>query len=644
MSIVRHELSLHTSFFKSLRKLGRNEQDEIPDFLNRVRFDRHGGKLNLKKLRHNEFHTARVTKSVRCVLHWPPDGGHLSLFYVGQHDHAERWFNRHRLGTSLRTGVAGRVAPDRRIAAVSDLESLLDREDRQHFWHVDDEDLLHRMLETPDQLWRVYLDPRQRELVETDADGPMRVLGGAGTGKTVVAMHRAVWLARNMAANPGNRILFLTNNSNLAAEISRDLRALVSDAEVLERIEVTNLDQWVECFLKTRRCDLQILNGRTQQKDRLWRKACDKVEVDRFWSQELLKKEFEQVVLVQGIHTLEEYLEADRSGRGIALTEAHRVELWPAFEFYRESLRNRRLVEREDAYREVRLRVETDWTRLPYVAVVVDEAQNFGFDAFRLFRALSLAGTADSDRNRECNRLFITGDAHQRIHRVKVNLGRCGIDVKGRSHRLELIYRTTNSIYTVAAHVLGDGRYDDLNGQVDTLQGYRSLYDGPFPYWETYADVEDEGAGIIVDWIKHLQHKDDLGRDDFCLLARTVSRVKAWERALKQKGLDVYCLRSGGADTGHGSSIRLATANKLEGLEYPAIAVLDADSTSYPLHQEMQLVTSEAERAEQYKQERSLLHVVCTRARNHLLICTQGPISPFLEGVFEPGRHGFARH
>ena len=90
--------------------------------------------------------------------------------------------------------------------------------------------------------WRVFLHPAQREIVNRTYSGAARVLGGAGTGKTVVAMHRAKHLAARLKDK--ERILFTTYTKNLASDIRDNLRKICSTEEQ-KRIDVINLDAWV---------------------------------------------------------------------------------------------------------------------------------------------------------------------------------------------------------------------------------------------------------------------------------------------------------------------------------------------------------------------------------------------------------------
>ena len=99
---------------------------------------------------------------------------------------------------------------------------------------------LERALDFPWEKWTVFLHPEQRQLVERDYAGPARVSGSAGTGKTIVALHRAAHLAR---ANPDARVLLTTFSDTLANALQTKLRRLLgNEPRLAERIDVHSLN------------------------------------------------------------------------------------------------------------------------------------------------------------------------------------------------------------------------------------------------------------------------------------------------------------------------------------------------------------------------------------------------------------------
>ena len=240
--------------------------------------------------------------------------------------------------------VADREAPEQ--VDTDDFASALDRaESRTRFFIAEDDLALEAMLNAPLEHWRAFLHPTQRRLVERHWNGPVRVLGGAGTGKTVAAMHRARWLARNL---PDGRILFTTFARNLATDIENNLRSICSPEE-MSRIEVTNLDRWVVRFLRGNRYEFQVEFGRNRE---AWQQALDLKPSELDLSDSFYEDEWEQVIQAKGVVNEQEYRHVSRVGRGTRLSRGARVRVWPVFEEYRAQLAERGLKEVDDAYRD----------------------------------------------------------------------------------------------------------------------------------------------------------------------------------------------------------------------------------------------------------------------------------------------------
>ncbi len=280
-----------------------------------------------------------------------------------------------------------------------DFGAALDRlESRSRFVVVDDETELAAVLDASLAQWRIFLHPSQRRLVEGIKSGPVRVLGGAGTGKTVVAMHRAQWLAEN-GLPEGGKVLFTTFTRNLAVDIHANLRALCPPA-TLGRIEVVNLDAWVRQFLQRRDYGYQIVYGADEK---LWNQAMRLKPAtvnlpDRFY-----REEWQRIIQPQGIETLEDYKYASRIGRGTTLNRAERVKIWPVFGEYRRQMMIARKREVEDAYRDAACLIERDRSGLPYAAVIVDEAR-WRRPARMICSSLAMATSESTDGTRWCCR------------------------------------------------------------------------------------------------------------------------------------------------------------------------------------------------------------------------------------------------
>ena len=500
-----------------------------------------------------------------------------------------------------------------------DFQKALENPDtRRRFVVVEDDLALQEMLEAPLEKWRVFLHPSQRALVERDWNGPVRVLGGAGTGKTVVAIHRAKYLAEKITAGEHGKILFTTFTRNLAADIKDNL-AKICPAKLMRRIEVINLDQWVSTFLRKNNYNYDIDYGKRTKP--LWDKALTLVPSELGLSDSFYREEWERVIQAQGITSFGEYLKASRVGRGVRLNRRNRKAVWPVFEEYRVLLNEHNLREVDDAMRDASVLIREKGDILPYRSVIVDEAQDMGAQAFMLIRAI--AGEEHE------NDLFIVGDAHQRIYRHKVVLGRCGIRIVGRSRKLKINYRTTEENRRWAVSLLEGIEFDDLDGRKDDQKGYKSLLHGVAPTVEHFSCFQEE-----IEYIgKYLQQvQNDGGKlNEVCLVARTHDLLKQYEGALKAKGFDTCFIRRSEAENRRKEGVRLATMHRVKGLEFDRVIIAGVNEGIVPLEVEWSKSSDAVILRENEIHEKALLYVAATRAKKEVIVTTFGNKSKFLK-------------
>ncbi len=524
-------------------------------------------------------------------------------------------------GDSYEDLIRAREVPDDDVDP-DDIAKALERmESRGRFVVVENEMELEEVLNAPLEKWRVFLHPSQRRLVERRWNGPVRVLGGAGTGKTVVAMHRARWLARNLPE--GGRIVFVTFTRNLAADIENNLRSICSPQE-MRRIDVTNLDRWVYGFLRRRSYDFQIVYNRGQEPwNAVWQQALALKDTGLNLSDAFYEEELDQVVLAHGITAEADYLRVSRRGRGTPLTRAQRARAWPVFEDYRLNLSLQGGKEMDDAYRTAAASLADDRGGVSYAAAIVDEAQDMGTQAYRLLRALVPEGPDD---------LFIAGDGHQRIYgRSRVVLGRCGIRIVGRSRKLRLNYRTTEETRCWAVRLLDGREIDDLDGGRDDHRGFKSLTHGPMPQVEVFDSPEHQAA-FIVRWLGDLAERGESLRST-CIVARTRAERDAVKEAIRDAELPVVVLEKDLPDDVDGDAVRLATMHRVKGLEFDRVIMASVNEGLVPLPRVLQGCADESARERAETEERALVYVAATRARKELLVLSHGTASAFVRGT-----------
>jgi hypothetical protein len=491
-------------------------------------------------------------------------------------------------------GIARQASVD-----TADFAAAIDRDStRRHFVVVTDSAEMEKLLAAPLEQWRVFLHPSQRRLVEMQATGAVRVLGSAGTGKTVVAMHRAAWLART-ACGPGDKVLFTTFTKNLAADISANLTKLCSREE-WERIEVVHLDAWARRFLEKQGFPLK-LSYQDGKADELWKRALSLVDADNPLPKDFVRGEWDNVVQANAIETCDAYLAVSRVGRSVKLGRSQRKALWPVFEEYRALLNEKGLSEPADAYRTATRLIHERNIRLPYRAVVIDEAQDLGNEAFRLLRALVPSRPND---------LFLVGDAHQRIYGHQVVLSRCGIDIRGRSRKLRINYRTTEEVKNWATGLLKGLPFDDLDAGSDDEGGIRSLVHGEIPVVRTCSNMA-AAAELITDHIQRLLKDDKARPETICLVASSHRELEDFQKRLQPVCQDIHQIEPGKPEDSAAMGLRTATIHRVKGLEFDHVIL--ADRFEEP--------AATKEVTDRIKQQRALLYVAATRARRSLFVC-----------------------
>ena len=491
---------------------------------------------------------------------------------------------------------------DRTIDTTDFATALVTPESQSRFVVVNDDETMLAIMNAPLAQWRVFLHPTQQKLTVGDRSGAVRVLGGAGTGKTVLAMHRAKWLAEHRTPS-GKKVLFTTFTKNLAADIEQNLRTLCS-SDTMSRLEVRNLDAWVNAFMRSRKLEHRIVYDRKQDAAfQAWQAALAAKDSTLDLPDDFYEHELEQVILAQGVTTLEQYRTARRTGRGVILGRAKRDAVWPVFEEYRGQLSSRKLKEVDDAYREVTdiLRSEPASTAT-YSAIVVDETQDLGPQALRLLRALIAVGDND---------LFFVGDGHQRIYsRNKAAMSRCGIDIRGRSKKLYLNYRTTDEIRRQAVALLEGCEVDDLDDGHDETKRYKSVSHGPNPE-VIAADGLESAAQQTIEFIRQWRASQTDGVAlMFCVITASEKARESMALQLQAAGLSCVAITAQSNHADAQDVIHLATMHRAKGLEFDCVAVVAPKSY--------------LGNVEETETQRKLLYVALTRAKRGAMLTLLG--------------------
>ena len=495
-------------------------------------------------------------------------------------------------------------------------EALKQAQTQRSFFVPQSEEELKQAHLAPLDAWRVFLHPSQRRLVEKGTKGPIRITGGAGTGKTVVAMHRARKLAADLIAQgkSNENVLFTTFTTNLVMDIKQNLKKICS-IEELHHIEVVNLDRWVSDYLEKSRYDYRIVYG--DELEKAWEEVVALSGEDAF-DATFCAEEWSKVVCANAAYTKEAYLRAPRSGRGVPLDRKQKFKLWEVFEEYKDYMDRKKLRDAELAMDECCALLRERHEDGLYHSVVVDEGQDFSASAWRLLRAIAGEEHADD--------LFIVADAHQRIYHHKVVLSRCGINVRGnRSAILRINYRTTEETRNFAMNVLKGQVFDDLDEGVDKEE-CRSLTHGKVPYVRKFSDFEAE-----TNWVAgKIRSLVDTVPNTICVVTRTNKQCGDYKKKLEAEGISCYEVKRSSCDDPSFAGVRIATLHRVKGLEFEYVFVVGASDDKLPVESALKNKEGVA-LDEALTAERCLLYVALTRAKKRAFVTSNGKLSRFVK-------------
>lgn len=483
----------------------------------------------------------------------------------------------------------------------------------RRFTTVSTSEELERALEYPWDKWTVFLHPDQRQLVEGQYAGPFRVTGSAGTGKTIVALHRAAYLARS---NPDARVLLATFSDPLARALHTRLRRLVADQPRLgDRIDVDSLDT-VALRLYRRQIGKVKLVERGQLREVVQR-AMSQVPAHKFTLRFALA-EWDNVVDEWHITSWEGYRDAPRLGRRARLSEQQRAKLWSVFEGVWRELEARDVMTMPSVHATLAASLSS-MANPAYDFAVIDEAQDLSVAQLRFVSALG-----GSRRNA----LFFAGDVGQRIFQQPFSWRSAGIDIRGRSRVLRVNYRTSHQIRTQADRLL-PGEVTDADGQAETRELTVSTFNGPAPLVRTYDSTEAESAAV-GEWLRE-RSAEGVEPHEIAVFCRSPAELPRARAAMVASGLPFRLLDEKVETTSGKASV--STMHLAKGLEFRSVAVIACDDDIIPSQERIETVGDEADLAEIYTTERHLLYVACTRAREHLLVTSGGNPSEFLEDL-----------
>lgn len=486
--------------------------------------------------------------------------------------------------------------------AKADEDQLLSNNNRRRFVELTDDEDLQRILDNDMDKWQLFLHPSQQKLVDADYKGTMKVSGGAGTGKTVAALHRL----KHLCENPNTKVLFTTYTRTLKENIDE----LIKKMDICRsRYTLNNIDQ---VLIETAR-QYKVKEGYKvldysgdEESLKLWREVLE-TEVTEF-DEKFLYDEYIDVIVYFGNTDAKSYMMQQRVGRTKALSRKQRLEIWKLVEKYIALKQERKVVDRLELFNETTKYLNENNIR-PYTNVIADEFQDFSNPELKFLRALVAEGRND---------LFLTGDPMQRIYSGrKINFGAAGINVRGvRSRRLKINYRTTEPIKRAAVGVIKGITFEDMDGGTETMKGYVSLiHGGEKPTYRIVGNTTEE-VSQIIEWIEECR-QSGIALKDICIAAPSMGLMKELQTRLHTDGT-AYKVLKGINKQGAQEGISLCTLHSMKGLEFKVVILTGVNERNIPSKGTdtypftgMDVI----EKKEYLSAKRSLLYVAITRAR-----------------------------
>lgn len=505
--------------------------------------------------------------------------------------------------------------------AVTPGTSAFDHPDAQRrFRLVANPEELERAFDYPWDKWTIFLHPAQRQLVERDFNGPARVSGSAGTGKTIVALHRAVFLARTRR---DARVLLTTFSDTLANALRTRLRRLISnEPHLAERLEVHAIDAIGQRLFASQKGQEKVASPADVRA--LVATAAAEVTAHKF-SIPFLVSEWEQVVDAWQLDSWDAYRDVARLGRKTRLPEKQRAVLWSIFERVRAQLAAGHLTTMAGVFTKLAAAMAAG-KRPAFEFAVVDEAQDIGVAHLRFLAALG-GGRSNS--------LFFAGDLGQRIFQQPFSWRALGVEIRGRASTLRVNYRTSHQIRTQADRLLA-AEVSDTDGNTETRAHTVSVFNGPAPRTIVSDSISVEKV-TVAEWLRQLLGAGVLPHE-IAVFVRSPAQMERARAAVADGGAPHKVLDERAETTfGH---VSISTMDLAKGLEFRAVVVMACDDEIVPLQARIEAITDEADLEEVYSTERNLLYVACTRARNQLLVTAVAPASEFLEDMRSDVGHG----
>jgi superfamily I DNA/RNA helicase len=570
-------------YFKALEDGGSALIEGLSECLEKLRRNPRQPGLNCKTLSVSGMWSCRISEPARLIFARLSAEEVVLLYFTDDHDEYDRWPDRH--ATQLQTYIERRSELRPVGAAVPPIRGPL--RDEADILPLPSDDVLQRMLKDGMASYVSFLDEHQRDLAELsihELNGPTLVKGGAGTGKTALAIARLRYLAQEPEMGYG-RVLYLCFNRMLRMHVDAALRWQYGGRYPWEHIDVQTVHEWCGRYLG----DTQVTSKPWEIRHKMAR-ACGTRSAETI---ERFSEELNAFLRPLGVEDLTSYIKLERRGAGASLDAKRREEVWIAYERYKQ---DRSIVEYDDLPVLALERLGADRSFIPYRAVVVDEGQDFSPVMIRLAKAL----VGGDER-----RLFVLADIAQSIYPSGFYWSQREIGVRGRQVKfLRSSYRNTTEVQALARSLYSSDA--EIRGEVaETNDAQRH---GAIPRLFV-ASTENEEREFFAGSLAHLLESGEARPEQIAVLAYSIAVLREAERSLQQRGVPTQ-LVSGGQRSVRPDEpqVKLTTVHQSKGLDFPFVYLTGIYAS------EISFMGSERRRA--------LLYVGITRASKALTLTT----------------------
>jgi len=487
-----------------------------------------------------------------------------------------------------------------------------DKLDNELIEFTDSEDI-RSALSQPWEQWLIFLSYAQRKLVKANFKGSSKVFGSAGTGKTVVALHRAKFLIEKQNID---KVALFTYSRVLTQDLKTKADLLLGEnSKSRNDLHINYLEGEASLIFTHHYGKRFKLTGEYTVHNTL-KSIYEKMNLQKDFTFEFVISEFENIIGPWNLYKFEDYKNFPRKGRGTPLAASQRQQLSECYTMLKNQLLNEGKISTFDLYHMASDILSKISER--YKSIVIDESQDLGPHMLRFVRALT---------DKKNNDIMFCGDTGQSLYFRNHSWLQHGIDIRGKSSNLYINYRTSKEIKDYA-EILNEEILELEDKQVENRKSI-STFNGPIPEIKSFKNQNDE-VDSLVKWIKS---KINQGIDlhEIIVLSRDVSDLKPFSKKLKEN--NISCWELDASSNFIYNEVGLATVRRVKGLEYRCVAIVNCNEDQFPSEKELAKVGDISDEDDFLIREINLLYVAMTRARDNLYISYTGSPSMYLDNI-----------